>query len=287
MSTLERVRPAGVAGSFYPGDPERLTRDVDAMLEQTTGPSGIGRPRILLEPHAGYVYSGAVAAEGYALLDESPPQTFILIGPSHFEAFAYSSVFAGDAYETPLGRVDVDGSLAEKIAADSPLVRFSAAGHLQPNLPYREHGLEVQLPFLQRVAPSARIVPIVMGDQSWPACEALGGVLAPLLERPDVTVIVSSDLSHFYPYDTARRMDGRFCDALATQDAEALHEAVASGECEACGAGPMIAALAANRDRTTACRVLKTRNSGDVTGDRHSVVGYACAVIHEETEAKG
>ena len=272
MSAVESVRAAGVAGSFYPGNPERLARDVDAMMESAADPVSTGRPSILLEPHAGYVYSGAVAAHGYKTLCTAPPRTFVLIGPSHFEPFQYTSVYDGDAYETPLGRVRVDKSLAEAIANGEPLVRASHAGHLQPHLPNKEHGLEVQVPFVQRLSMDAQIVPIVMGNQSWPACEALAHALKPAIDRADVVLVVSSDLSHFYSYDKARTMDSRFCALLETQDPNALHDGIASGECEACGAGPMIAALLANQGHNSACRVLTTLNSGDVTGDHHIVI---------------
>lgn len=277
MDRSDRVRPAAVAGAFYARNEESLAKDVEHMLADVPYREH-GAPRILLSPHAGYVYSGVVAAHAYKQLS-SKPAVVVIIGPSHFESFDYSSLFDGGAYATPLGDVPVDRDISDMLIASGDGIRYADAGHYRPTSPHQEHGLEVQLPFLQAVAPSARIVPIIMGDQSWQRCVELGEALAPLMERSDVVIVVSSDLSHFYADEIARRKDARFCELVAGLNPGELHEAIASRACEACGAGPMIAALIAGQAHDTTCHILKQTNSGDVSGDRNSVVGYAAAVI--------
>jgi AmmeMemoRadiSam system protein B len=159
-------------------------------------------------------------------------------------------------------------------------LRLSSAGHGQKHGSQGEHGIEVELPFLQRAFPVMSIVPVVMGSQSWEACKALGSALARILDWTHDLVIASSDLSHFYDDATARSLDCIFCDTLLTLDARALHDRVARRECEACGAGPVVAALLATSALAgRRAEVLVRGNSGDVSGDHSSVVGYASAIV--------
>jgi AmmeMemoRadiSam system protein B/AmmeMemoRadiSam system protein A len=198
------------------------------------------------------------------------------------EYFPFVSIFGGDAYETPLGRIPVAKALARELSMADPLLKLSDCGHIQNELSSREHALEVQLPFLQTVLRKFDIVPIVMGDQSRKACRALGDSLGAILERDNVVVVVSSDLSHFYPYAVAKEMDGIFLELLKDMEPWRLYESVKKKSCEACGAGPVISGLVAAQNVDGAsCHVLSTANSGDVTGDRDRVVGYACAAIFE------
>lgn len=282
MKSGPRVREAAVAGSFYPGDETTLRRTVEGFLADARVPELTGRPVALVAPHAGYVYSGRTAAYSYRCLKNRGIHTAVVISPSHMEHFPFASVFCGDSYETPLGAVEVDRKLAARIARGGS-VRCSQRGHIQPGSAGGEHALEVQLPFLQCVAGKCRIVPIVMGDQSWDLCVALGQALAPFLGRPGVVAVASSDLSHFYADDIARRKDALFCEMLESFDPAALHDAVRKNTCEACGAGPVVAALIASRTvGATRCVVLSQANSGEVTGDRDCVVGYAAAVVIDE-----
>lgn len=290
MDGSAHIRTAAVAGSFYPGDPRALKRDIESFLAKVPTPKAAGRPLALIEPHAGYMYSGQVAAYGYRLIRGMNIRTVAVLSPSHMEYFPFASVFDGEAYETPLGRVEVDKDAARAIVASDPeRIRMSARGHSHPGSHRQEHALEVQLPFLQSVLSDFRIVPVVMGDQDWQICSALGHALAPHMTRHDFLVVVSSDLSHFHGYEKANTMDGLFCGLLADMDAARLYEAVRKDECEACGAGPVIASLiAGERAGASACRILHAVNSGDITGDHHSVVGYASAVIEsgESDDAK-
>jgi AmmeMemoRadiSam system protein B/AmmeMemoRadiSam system protein A len=274
-----------VAGSFYPRNPRTLHEDIEAYLQRAPKAALHGRPLVLVEPHAGYVYSGHVAAHGYRLIENLEIRTVAVVSPSHMEYFPFVSVFGGDAYETPLGRIDLDKEAAAEISsADPERIRLSDSGHLSPGSYRQEHALEVQLPFLQSVLDDFRIVPIVMGDQEWTLCEALGRALAPMLSRRDFLIVVSSDLSHFHDVAAARRMDGLFCNLMEGMDAKGLYESVRRSDCEACGAGGVIASLIASaRSGAATCRVLSTANSGDVSGERDSVVGYACAVVESGT----
>lgn len=284
MKEHQRVRKAVVAGTFYPGDAETLRTNLNSLLGSVEVPPTTGRPVVLVEPHAGYQYSGHVAAHGYKLLLDRDIRTVVVISPSHVEYFAGISVFAGAAYETPLGTLAVNQALVGALVAADPLIEKSLRGHVQDRR-RGEHALEVQLPFLQAVLPHCSIVPVVMGDQSWGYCRALGEALGPMIERPDVLIVASSDLSHFYSDDEARKLDGVFLERLTEMDPQRLYDSVREKSCEACGAGPVIAALiAASRVATPTCRVLSTANSGDVTGDRTQVVGYASAVVFESGE---
>jgi AmmeMemoRadiSam system protein A/AmmeMemoRadiSam system protein B len=196
------------------------------------------------------------------------------------EHFPFVSVFDGEAYETPLGRIEVDSDIATDIASTDDGIELSERGHIQTGSPPKEHALEVQLPFLQCVLEDFRIVPIVMGDQNWNLCASLGAALSPYLAREDFLIVVSTDLSHFHGYDLANRMDGHFCELLGEMNPLGIYESIRSHQCEACGAGPVIASLlAGERAGATDCTILHAANSGDITGDRGSVVGYAAAVI--------
>src|SRR5688572_22748111 len=282
MPAVSDIRAPAVAGLFYPGDPSELADTVDQLLDSAVSAPAPMPVRMLLSPHAGYVYSGMIAGRGFQRVRAtggSAARAFI-IGPSHAEAFSYSPVFGGTAYRTPLGDVVVDGEAVRHLAGQHPSIRVSGAGHDVPRGDRGEHGIEVQLPFLQRAFPSVSIVPIVMGAQSWEACHALGTALAAIIDWNRDILVASSDLSHFYDDATARRMDGVFCDTLMTMDARALQDRIERGDCQACGAGAVIAGLIATSSLPArASELIATANSGDVSRDRARVVGYAAAVI--------
>ncbi len=281
MHPTSHIRPPAVAGMFYPADPVVLARDVDRMLTAATPPPGSTAPHALLAPHAGYRYSGAIAARAFACIDAERVDTVVLVGPSHVEAFDFTSVFDGDAFATPLGEVAVDAALAAALAAAKPSIRRSPRGHAAGR-GRGEHALEVMLPFLQRRCPRARIVPITMGSQSHAACADLAEAIVRHTDFERTLIVASSDLSHFHPYDEAVLLDTEFCARVAAMDGEALLAGLARGHCEACGGGPTAAVmLALARAHRDTARVLARINSGDVTGERGSVVGYAAAVFGE------
>ncbi|HWR14052.1 MAG TPA: AmmeMemoRadiSam system protein B [Terriglobales bacterium] len=279
-------RAAAVAGTFYPADPTQLAAFVDGELAKA-GVLQVGGTLIgLVVPHAGYPYSGPVAAYSYAQLKGKKFKRVVLIGPSHFEEIGFSSVYNGDAYTTPLGKVLVDREFAKKLASQGRSIRLSGAGHAVGQ--QSEHSLEVQLPFLQRTLGDFKIVPIVMGDQSYGAMRELGMGLAKLLkDDPDTLMVASSDLSHYHPYEDAARRDHNFLDAVTHNDFLSMSHNLESGIWEACGGGPIVTVMiAAQHLGASSPRVLKYANSGDVTGDKGRVVGYsAMALVKGADEA--
>lgn len=279
-----RVRNAGVAGSFYPGDREQLSAMVDGFVADAAVKPGAAPVVALVAPHAGYQFSGAVAGHAYALLKGKTYQRVIVIAPSHYVGFGYSSVFNGDAYTTPLGQIAIDRQFATRLAGADPSIRFADAGHELGQQP--EHSLEVQLPFLQRVLGNFRLVPIVMGNQSYQASRALGIALAKLLQNDRETLIVaSSDLSHYHPYDEATTLDRHLLAAITQDDFLTVSRNTQIRAWEACGAGPVVAAMiAAERLGASAPRLLKYANSGDVTGDKSRVVGYSAVAFVRDTQ---
>jgi hypothetical protein len=242
----------------------------------------------LIAPHAGYIYSGQVAAHSFVLLKGKKFERVVVIAPSHYEAFPFSSVYDGDAYATPLGTIPVDKGFASQLAALSPLIKISSHGH-EPVGGHWEHALEDELPFLQRVLGEFKLVPIVMGDQSYEACRALGVSLAKLIAKSahgsplhsGTFIVVSSDLSHYHPYDEAVAIDHHTLKAIEDWDYLSLSRNFERRVWEACGGGPIVAAMiAAERLGATHAQILKYANSGDTTGDKsHGVVGYGAVAI--------
>jgi AmmeMemoRadiSam system protein B/AmmeMemoRadiSam system protein A len=276
----ESIRKPAVAGQFYPSDPAALRKEIEDFLRKAE-PHGIpGEIITLISPHAGYMYSGHVAAAGYSLLEKGQFETVVVISPCHVEFFRFASIYDGDAYETPLGRVEVDRELSEKIASLSDFVRIAPDGHGIGRNGRGEHSLEVQIPFLQVALGDFRIVPIVMGDQSQDIVDGLGAALAGALADRNVLIVASTDLSHFHDDGTARNLDGEFIERLEAFDISGLKNSIASGKTEACGGGPSAAAMiAASGLGGSECTILKYANSGDISGDRGNVVGYVSAAI--------
>ena len=232
-----------------------------------------------VSPHAGYIYSGPVAAYTYAALKGAKIARVVVIAPSHYDAFPFSAVYDGEAYLTPLGRVPVDRAFAAQLAKSSPRIQLSSRGHLNTG-ERGEHALEVQLPFLQRVLGQFQLVPVIMGDQSYDACRALGLALARMIHGPDTLILASSDLSHYHTYDQASREDHRTLKAIEEWDYFSMSRNFEQRIWEACGGGPIIAAMiAAERLGASEARVLRYANTGDVTGDKSRVVGYGSVVF--------
>ncbi len=281
----EKIRAAAVAGSFYPANPAELTRMMDDYLARVTDAPTGSRLIALIAPHAGYVYSGPVAAYSYALLKGRRYQRVVVIAPSHVVPFDYASVYDGDGYATPLGGIRVDKALAKKLAAENPrLVRLSSQGHA-PTDGQAEHSLEVQLPWLQRTLGEFTLVPVIMGEQSYAASRALGVALAKLV-GPETLIVASSDLSHFHTYEQASAMDRKTLAAVEDWDYLSLSRNLEQGMWEACGGAPIVATMmAAERLGATRAAVLKYANTGDVTGDRSRVVGYGAAALWAEAQS--
>ena len=275
----QKVRQAGVAGSFYPADPTVLSAMIDDMLAHAKPPAIDGPIYAVVAPHAGYQYSGPVAAYTYAALKGRKFSRVVVIAPSHYVAFDFTSVYDGDAYATPLGTIPVDKAFAKELVKMDPTSKLSNRGH-DPTPEGAEHAIEVQLPFLQRVLGSFTLVPIVMGDQSYENSRDLGVALAKLVHGGDTLIVASSDLSHYHPYDDAVRIDHKTLNALQVWDYFSMSQNFQTRVWEACGGAPIVAAMiAAERMGANRAVLLKYANSGDVTGDHSRVVGYSAVVL--------
>jgi AmmeMemoRadiSam system protein B len=269
------VRHAAVAGTWYPGDPKRLVAELDAHLSRVDVVPGAS-PRALVAPHAGLMYSGPVAAYAYNAVRRTRPAAIVLVGPSHFVPFEGVSIWRAGAWETPLGSIQVDEDLASRIEESSDVIVELSTAH------GREHSLEMQLPFLAHLLPGVPIVPMVMGRQTSTTSFALGGAIARAVSASagDVLLIASSDLSHYEDARVAARLDGVVLDRVSAMDAHGLMQALEREPRHACGGGPMVAVLAAARQLGASnARVLNYADSGDVSGDKSSVVGYMAAAI--------
>ncbi len=283
----QSVRQAGVAGGFYPADPKTLSAMIDDMLAHAASsqpPINVPTSDPILAvvaPHAGYQFSGPVAAYTYAALKGRKFSRVVVIAPSHYEAFDFTSVYEGDAYATPLGTVPVDKAFAKQLVQMSPTIKFSSRGHT-PTKEGAEHAVEVELPWLQRVLGDFKLVPIVMGDQSYESSRALGVALAKLIQGKDkdTLIVASSDLSHYHPYDEAVKIDHKTLGALQVWDYFSMSRNFEARVWEACGGAPIVAAMiAAERMGANQAVVLKYANSGDITGDHSRVVGYSADVF--------
>jgi AmmeMemoRadiSam system protein B len=269
------VRRAAVAGSWYPGSARTIADEVDRYLEAAGDVSVPGRLIALISPHAGLRYSGPVAAFGYSLLRGRSPLTVVLVGPSHQAAFDGVAVHARGAWETPLGRAPIDEEIAEALLEADPIV-FD-----DPEVHRDEHSLEMQMPFLQRLAPALKIVPMMMGSQSREEVLALGEALGKALAGRDAVLVASSDLSHYQPAEVANRLDALVVEQVERFDEEALLRRLQAHHNVACGGGPIVAVMKAARtlgaDRAA---ILKYGDSGDVgEGDKSHVVGYLSAAL--------
>jgi AmmeMemoRadiSam system protein B/AmmeMemoRadiSam system protein A len=282
----QKVRQAGVAGGFYPADPQVLTAMMDGMLAQAAPPPIADPILAVVAPHAGYQYSGPVAAYTYAALKGHKYSRVVVIAPSHYESFDFTSIYDGDAYSTPLGTVPVDKAFARELARMSSTMRLSGRGH-DATSAGAEHALEVQLPWLQRVLGDFQLVPIVMGDQSYENSRALGVALAKLIHGGDTLIVASSDLSHYHPYDEAEKIDHKTLKALEAWDYFSMSRNFQTRVWEACGGAPIVAAMiASERMGANQARVLKYANSGDTAGDHSRVVGYSADVFVKAHSAK-
>ena len=288
-----KVRQAAVAGSFYPADPKELSAMIDDLLAKAQGPQ-ISEPIIAaVAPHAGYVYSGPVAAYTYAQLKGHKYSRVVLIAPTHYVGFDFTSVYDGDAYTTPLGQVPIDKEFARRLVKMSSTMQLSDKGH-QATSDAPEHSVEVQLPWLQKVLGNFELVPIVMGDTSYESSRALGVALAKILRDDHNTlVLASSDLSHYHPYDDAVKIDHKTLNALQAWDYFSMSRNFQwrgpgqPGIWEACGGAPIVAAMIyAERMGANQARVLKYANSGDITGDHSRVVGYSADVFVKAESSK-
>jgi AmmeMemoRadiSam system protein B/AmmeMemoRadiSam system protein A len=274
---MKEIREPAVAGSWYPGSPEILSRDVKHYLENVKRQKVEGEIIALVSPHAGYMYSGQVAAYAYKSIEGKSFDTVVVLGPSHRFLFKGASLWDRGGFRTPLGVVPVDTEVSKKLMEKRREIRFIPEAHL------REHSLEMQIPFLQTVLKTFKLIPIVMEpDWSWETCQYFSTAIAETVKGKKVLLVASSDLSHFHSYDEAVKLDKILLNHIDRFDAEGLNRDLRNGRCEACGGGPILSImLAAKALGANKGKVLKYLNSGDVTGDRSRVVGYAAGVFYK------
>jgi MEMO1 family protein len=273
MSPHVDVRQSSVSGLFYPADAAELGKQVDGFLAREKSRPEQGRVMGIIAPHAGYMYSGMTAGMAYASIAGASYETVVIISPSHRDFFDGVSVYPGDAYETPLGRVPIDRDLRKAMLEACPILHATPRGHGE------EHAVEVHIPFLQKALPSFGLLPLVMGHQTRRTCVDLGEAIARVMRDRNVLLVASSDLSHYHQAAVAERMDGLFVDAVRSFDPDEVMEVIEAGTAEACGGGPIVAMMVALRLMgATRIEVVHHCTSGDITGDRSSVVGYFSAV---------
>lgn len=261
------VRPPAVAGMFYPAEPKQLAYDVQQLLVGAR-PFDL-MPKALIVPHAGYIYSGAIAATAYATLRPyaSRISRVVLLGPTHRVAVRGLALPGVDAFDTPLGRVMLDSTTACAIT-HFPQVSVNAQAHAL------EHSLEVQLPFLQSVLSDFTLLPLAVGLAS---AEEVAEVLEAVWGGEETLIVISSDLSHYLPYATAQRVDGETAQSILK-----LHQPIAHDH--ACGGTPISGLIVAARNHHLKPHLLDLRNSGDTAGSRDNVVGYAAFAFTEEKD---
>ncbi len=272
------IRPAAVAGSWYPGTRAALEQEVDRLL----GRAKVPRLRdvvALISPHAGMMFSGGVAAHAYRTLSDQDADLIVLIGPSHYVGFDGVAIYDRGGFETPLGVAEIDDGVAAALMAATPIIRPHPSAHV------REHSVEMQLPFVQRVV-AAKIVPMAIGYQTRPTILALADALGRALKGRRAVIVASTDLSHYFEAERAEKLDSLVARFVGDFDPEGLLSEFESypeherGRFVACGGGAAIATMMAARTLgARAAHVLKYAHSGDVSGDRSAVVGYLAAAF--------
>ncbi len=259
------VRAPVVAGVFYPEGKGELGALVDRLLAGAHPEAEARPPKAIVVPHAGYVYSGPIAASAYKLFEPISDriQRIILIGPTHRAYIDGLASPGASALATPLGHIQVD----EEMLAQVPEVVDDPRAHA------REHSLEVQIPFLQRIAPHAKIIPLVVGNAS---PEIVGRLLERLWDGPETRIVISSDLSHYLPYEEGRHADARTARRIVSQGSQPI------GADEACGASGINGLLWVARKKQLRGRIIDLRSSGDTAGSREEVVGYGAFAFYED-----
>jgi hypothetical protein len=270
-----QIHDPAVAGMWYPATASELRKLVEDYLADASSHETKGRLTAVISPHAGFVYSGRVAAHAFKALQGQKFDSVIVIGPSHYMAFDGVATYDCAGFRTPLGVIALDSELIAALMKRDPRIT---------NLPdafAREHSVEAELPFLQVVLPGFKLVPLIMGNPDMATGRWLAEAIAECAKGKSVLIVASSDLSHYHSYDVAVEMDQLLLQKVRSMDTEGLWQCLQSRKCEACGQGPIMAAmLAAGKLGADRCDILKYANSGDVTGEKMSprgVVGYSAA----------
>ena len=272
------IRKPAVSGTFYPGSPEELKEKIENLLNKVEKEELKGELIGLIVPHAAYDYSGEIAVYAYKQLEGKNFDTVILIGESHYHRFPGASIGNYQSYYTPLGEVDVDNDLAINIIKYEETIKF------YPQVHQGEHSLEVQLPFLQTLLRDFKIVPIILGERSSKLSSKIVKAILQESKKRDkkILFIASTDLSHFYPYQTALQLDNLTIEAIEKLDSDSFYQGLSYGNYYLCG-GAAVGTLLKIAENLEADKIklLKYANSGDVTWDKSRVVGYAAFIIYK------
>jgi len=269
------IRPSILAGTWYPADAAELRKSIERYLSMAKTEPLKDELVALIVPHAGHEFSGPTAAYAYKLLEGRAFDRVIILGPSHHFGFPGASVSLQKGYRTPLGIVAIDQDFSQKLLANEPYLNWL------PQAETQEHSLEIHLPFLQVVLKQVRIVPIIMGTDDFETCVRLAKKLAASIKGSGRTLLIaSSDLSHFYKAEQAKKLDQEFIKHIRDLNPEALYAALQAKKTEACGRAPvltvMLAAKALGADQAL---ILNYAHSGDVSGDNNRVVGYVSVAL--------
>jgi MEMO1 family protein len=268
------LRTPAVAGRFYSSDSRELTQQVDACLAQKDGTVRKAAARGCVVPHAGYIYSGHVAGAVYASLEI--PARCILLGPRHFPRGEPMAILTAGSWQTPMGNAEIDSTLSTELARACPRLREDPVAHA------REHSLEVQIPFLQRLVKDIRFVPVVLATDRYPVLEELGHAVAQVVaaQADPILVIASTDMNHYESDAITRKKDQLAIARILELDPRGLFDTVRSEGITMCGYAATVAALVAMQDLgAKEAQLVQYATSGDITGDRDEVVGYAGMVF--------
>jgi AmmeMemoRadiSam system protein B/AmmeMemoRadiSam system protein A len=276
----KEYRASPHAGTWYPGTKQELSQVIKTYLDGARAKVQ-GDIFGLVSPHAGYIYSGPVAAFAYKQIEGKRFDDVIVIGPSHRHGFFGASVDMMAGRTTPLGNIDFDLELAQRITEKNTSIGYEPAAHAA------EHSVEIQMPFLQAVLDDFKAVEIIMGTQDYKTCEILSQAIISAAKGKRILIVASSDLSHYHSHEEAKKLDNLVVEAVANYDPERLYNRFKTDSCEACGAGPIITAmLVAKTMGATRSMPLRYATSGDITGDYSQVVGYMAAAFYREEAMK-
>ena len=291
MKKEYKLRHPVVSGLFYPDHGEELQKEIDIYIgkidqgelkgkigDQTgiDDPSSV-QPCAVIAPHAGYIFSGSVQAHSYAILQNFDINTVVIVGPAHQTSFEGISVSRDDAYQTPLGKVEVDQEFTQKLISQGSFFKLHEDADLG------EHAIEVQVPFIQVVLPEARIVPVLFGDQNKQNALALKDALLTVVEKTgrNAIVVASSDLSHYHSHVDAEALDSVLIEHIRNMDPDSLYSDIQDGRAEACGFGGILTGMYFAREQGFGkSAILEYTDSGEVSGDRRKVVGYLSAALY-------
>ena len=282
-SFAQDIKYPNVAGTFYPDNPQELSQLIDNFLKSANPEPVEGNIFALISPHAGYDFSGSTAAWGYKLIKGRAYKTIVVIGPSHYYGFKGASIYPEGIFHTPLGDLEIDKEFTQKLLNKDSEIFF------EPRAFEKEHSVEVQLPFLQKVLPDFKIIPIVMGDCSFSTCQKLASLIQQAIgQRQDVLVVASSDMYHGYDYQEADIIDNLTLSYLKNMDAGGLYNGLRQGKLQLCGGFPVVSTLILAKELGhNKLKILEHTNSALVTGKKIKgiwTVGYTSCAIDKEGE---